>query len=92
MTRCVPVTSLLRSLVLVAVLGAGLAACSSGATDLGAQDPSSQAAASGGEPEATAASSGFSDSDMSALRPETDESRETLWRLKGHTVQNQLRR
>lgn len=80
-------TSLLRSLVLVAVLGAGLAACSSGA-----QDPSSQAAASGGEPDATSTSTGFSDSDLKALRPETDESRETLWRLKGHTVQNQLRR
>ena len=77
--------SLLRRPVLIACLVAGLAACSSGAQESSAQAP-------GSEPEAQSASTGFSDSDMSALRPETDESRETLWRLKGHTLQNQLRR
>lgn len=79
-------TSLLRCLA-PAVIAAGLAACSGGATE-----PGSQAAASAAEPEAQSTSSGFSDSDLTALRPETNESRETLWRLKGHTVQNQLRR
>ena len=83
--------SLLRCLAPAAVIAAGLAACSGGAPDNSAGDPGSQATGVG-EVDATAASSGFNETDLSALRPETDESRETLWRLKGHTVQDQLRR
>jgi hypothetical protein len=74
--------SFLRSLILVA----GLAACSSGPGE-----PGSQVAASVSEPEAKTASSGFTESDINAMRPETERSRQVLRRLKGGTVQRQLR-
>ena len=76
-------TGFLRSLILVAAL----AACASGSAD-----PESQAAASVSEPDEKTATSGFGESDMNAMRPETEQSRDVLWRLKGRTVEHQLRR
>ncbi len=77
----------MKILLPILILVAGLAACSSGPAD-----PGSQATASVSEPEEKITSSGFTESDIYALRPETEHSREILWRLKGKTVQNQLRR
>ncbi len=76
----------MKSLLPILILVAGLAACSSGAAD-----PSSQATASISEPEAKTASTGFTESDINAMRPETEPSREILWRLKGSTAQHQAR-
>ena len=74
--------SFLSSLILVV----GLAACSSGPAD-----SVSQATTSVSGTEAKTGSSGFTESDINAMRPETEHSRQVLWRLKGPTVQRQLR-
>jgi hypothetical protein len=37
------------------------------------------------------ASTGFTESDIDAMRPETEHSREILWRLKGSTALHQAR-
>ena len=71
-----------RSLLLVA----GLAACSGGAAE-----PGLEATANASEGEEAAAYSGFTASDAAAMRPETERSRAVLWRLKGSTMQHQLR-
>jgi hypothetical protein len=73
---------LLRSFLLVA----GLAACTGGSPE-----PGAQATASASEDEEITASSGFSTSDTAAMRPETDRSRAALLRLKGSTNKNRLR-
>ncbi len=70
----------LRSLILVV----GLAACSGGPAD-----PDSRATTSVSEPKI--AYSGFSGSDVNAMRPETEHSRQVLLRLKGSTAQHQAR-
>ncbi len=75
--------SFVRSLTLVA----GLAACSSGPAESGAR-----VAASVSEPEEKTASSGLSETEINAMRPETERSRQILLRLKGPMIQRQQRR
>lgn len=74
----------MKSFLPVSILVLGLAACSSGSLE-------SETTASLSDPDSKSAA-GFTESDRSAMRPETERSREVLWRLKGKTVQNQLRR
>ena len=76
----------MKSLLPILMLVAGLAACSSGSAG-----PDAQATASISEPEAKTASTGFTESDINAMRPESEHSREILWRLKGSTAQHQAR-
>ena len=76
----------MKSLLPILMLAAGLAACSSGSAG-----PDAQAAAGVSEPEAMTASTGFTESDINAMRPETEQSREILWRLKGSTALHQAR-
>ncbi len=76
----------MKSLLCPLILVAGLAACSGGPAD-----PGSQAVASVSEPEEKTESSGFTDSDLNAMRPETERSRQVLWRLKGSTAKHQVR-
>ena len=59
------------------ILIAGLAACTSGPAE-----PDSQAAASALEPGDTTATTGISEPDLKALRPEREYTREILSRLR----------
>jgi hypothetical protein len=61
------------------ILIAGLAACTSGPAE-----PDRKAAASALEPGDTTATTGISEPDLKALRPEREHTREILSRLKVH--------
>ena len=62
----------------------GLAACSGGGAESGPQQTNSAA-------RSEASGSGFSESDLNALRPETEDSRQVLLRLKGSTANHPVR-
>lgn len=76
----------MRGVLVSLILGVGVAACSSGPAGR-----ASQTTANVSESEVMSASSGFSEPDLKAMRPETEHSREVLLRLKGSTAKHQTR-